>query len=53
MKESRRRERERQMARATQSAVAVDAGREIWMLVGGDGEEWVYNKQLPMGLMKM
>jgi hypothetical protein len=41
MKESKRREREQRMARATQRAVAVDAGREIWMLIGDEGEGWV------------
>jgi hypothetical protein len=53
MTESRRREREQTMARATQSAVAVDAGRQRRMLIGGDGEEWVYNKHLQMARMKM
>jgi hypothetical protein len=34
MKERRRKERERAMARATQNAVAVDAGVEWVMLIG-------------------
>lgn len=51
MKESRRREKERAMARARQSAVAVDAGEGLWMLIGCGGEQRVRIKHLETGFL--